>query len=37
MSIPLQDHVVYGPIASRRFGVSLRINVLPGMKIFTAV
>ncbi|MBI2174563.1 MAG: radical SAM protein [Candidatus Omnitrophica bacterium] len=28
-TIPLQDSVVYGPIASRRFGNSLGINVLP--------
>ncbi len=29
MSIPLQHSVVYGPIHSRRLGVSLGINVLP--------
>jgi len=29
MSIPLQNSVVYGPIHSRRLGVSLGINILP--------
>lgn len=29
MTIPLQSSVVYGPIASRRFGHSLGINILP--------
>lgn len=34
MAIPLQDHIVYGPVRSRRLGRSLGINVLPvGMKI----
>lgn len=29
MSIPLQEHIVYGPLESRRFGRSLGINLLP--------
>ncbi len=29
MTIPLQNQVVYGPLASRRFGKSLGINLLP--------
>jgi len=34
MAIPLQQHIVYGPVRSRRLGRSLGINVLPvGSKI----
>lgn len=34
MAIPLQEHIVYGPVRSRRLGLSLGINVLPmGMKV----
>lgn len=34
MAIPLQQHIVYGPVQSRRLGRSLGINLLPiGMKI----
>jgi wyosine [tRNA(Phe)-imidazoG37] synthetase (radical SAM superfamily) len=34
MTIPLQQHIVYGPVRSRRFGRSLGINVLPiGLKV----
>ena len=34
MAIPLQQHIVYGPVRSRRLGRSLGINVLPmGMKV----
>ena len=34
MAIPLQEHIVYGPVRSRRLGRSLGINVLPlGMKV----
>jgi wyosine [tRNA(Phe)-imidazoG37] synthetase (radical SAM superfamily) len=34
MSIPLQQHITYGPVRSRRLGRSLGINVLPaGSKI----
>ena len=29
MTIPLQQHIVYGPVRSRRLGRSLGINVLP--------
>lgn len=34
MSIPLQKHIAYGPVASRRLGRSLGVNVLPeGSKV----
>jgi wyosine [tRNA(Phe)-imidazoG37] synthetase (radical SAM superfamily) len=34
MALPLQQHVVYGPVRSRRLGRSLGINVLPtGAKV----
>jgi len=34
MPLPLLDHIVYGPVRSRRLGASLGINLLPaGMKI----
>ena len=34
MAIPLQQHIVYGPVRSRRLGRSLGINVLPvGIKV----
>ena len=34
MAIPLQQHIVYGPVRSRRLGRSLGINVLPiGVKV----
>jgi wyosine [tRNA(Phe)-imidazoG37] synthetase (radical SAM superfamily) len=34
MTIPLQKHIAYGPIASRRLGRSLGVNVLPeGCKV----
>jgi wyosine [tRNA(Phe)-imidazoG37] synthetase (radical SAM superfamily) len=34
MAIPLQEHIVYGPVRSRRLGRSLGVNVLPlGMKV----
>lgn len=34
MAIPLQQHIVYGPVRSRRLGRSLGINVLPiGLKV----
>ena len=34
MAIPLQQHIVYGPVRSRRLGRSLGINLLPiGLKI----
>jgi wyosine [tRNA(Phe)-imidazoG37] synthetase (radical SAM superfamily) len=34
MAIPLQQHIVYGPVRSRRLGRSLGINILPiGMKV----
>jgi wyosine [tRNA(Phe)-imidazoG37] synthetase (radical SAM superfamily) len=34
MAIPLQPHIVYGPVRSRRLGRSLGINLLPiGLKI----
>jgi wyosine [tRNA(Phe)-imidazoG37] synthetase (radical SAM superfamily) len=34
MAIPLQPHIVYGPVRSRRLGRSLGINVLPiGAKV----
>jgi wyosine [tRNA(Phe)-imidazoG37] synthetase (radical SAM superfamily) len=34
MAIPLQQHIVYGPVQSRRLGRSLGINLLPvGLKI----
>jgi wyosine [tRNA(Phe)-imidazoG37] synthetase (radical SAM superfamily) len=29
MPIPLQERVVYGPVASRRLGQSLGVNILP--------
>lgn len=34
MAIPLQQHIVYGPVRSRRLGRSLGVNLLPiGLKI----
>ncbi len=34
MSLPLREHIVYGPVRSRRLGRSLGINLLPdGMKV----
>jgi wyosine [tRNA(Phe)-imidazoG37] synthetase (radical SAM superfamily) len=34
MSLPLIEHIVYGPVRSRRLGVSLGVNLLPGaMKV----
>jgi wyosine [tRNA(Phe)-imidazoG37] synthetase (radical SAM superfamily) len=34
MAIPLQQHIVYGPVRSRRLGLSLGVNVLPlGVKV----
>ena len=34
MAIPLQPHIVYGPVRSRRLGRSLGVNVLPsGIKV----
>ncbi len=34
MAIPLQQHIVYGPVRSRRLGRSLGVNVLPmGLKV----
>ena len=34
MAIPLQQHIVYGPIRSRRLGRSLGVNILPiGVKV----
>jgi wyosine [tRNA(Phe)-imidazoG37] synthetase (radical SAM superfamily) len=34
MAIPLQQHIVYGPVRSRRLGRSLGVNVLPiGVKV----
>ncbi len=30
MPIPLQSSIIYGPIQSRRLGVSLGVNILPG-------
>lgn len=34
MTIPLQKHIAYGPVASRRLGRSLGVNVLPeGSKV----
>ena len=34
MPLPLLDHIVYGPVRSRRLGVSLGVNVLPaGLKV----
>ena len=34
MAIPLQEHIVYGPVRSRRLGCSLGVNVLPlGLKV----
>ena len=34
MAMPLQEHLVYGPVRSRRLGRSLGINVLPiGLKV----
>jgi wyosine [tRNA(Phe)-imidazoG37] synthetase (radical SAM superfamily) len=36
MSLPLLEHIIYGPVRSRRLGRSLGINLLPpGMKICT--
>jgi wyosine [tRNA(Phe)-imidazoG37] synthetase (radical SAM superfamily) len=34
MAMPLQQHIVYGPVRSRRLGRSLGINILPlGLKV----
>jgi wyosine [tRNA(Phe)-imidazoG37] synthetase (radical SAM superfamily) len=34
MSLPLLEHIVYGPVRSRRLGASLGVNLLPaGMKV----
>src|SRR5512135_957004 len=34
MPLPLQEHIVYGPVRSRRLGRSLGVNLLPiGMKV----
>src|SRR3954468_17840854 len=34
MALPLLDHIVYGPVRSRRLGASLGINLLPpGIKV----
>jgi len=34
MALPLLDHIVYGPVRSRRLGVSLGVNLLPpGFKV----
>src|SRR4051812_5895319 len=34
MALPLLDHIVYGPVRSRRLGASLGINLLPpGLKV----
>jgi wyosine [tRNA(Phe)-imidazoG37] synthetase (radical SAM superfamily) len=36
MALPLLEHIVYGPVRSRRLGVSLGINLLPpGSKVCT--
>ena len=34
MTMPLHDHIIYGPVRSRRLGRSLGVNLLPaGMKV----
>jgi wyosine [tRNA(Phe)-imidazoG37] synthetase (radical SAM superfamily) len=36
MTLPLLEHIVYGPVASRRLGRSLGVNLLPpGVKVCT--